>query len=267
MTLDFNALQAVIMDMDGVLWRSENPLNGMQEFITFLHEQEIPFALATNNSGKTRADYLAKFGRMDVHTIQAEQLVTSGTATASYLQANYPPQTPIYVIGMDGLRTTLSESGFMISQDEAEIVVVGIDFDFTYKKARHATLLINNGADFIGTNPDTSFPAPAGNVPGAGSLVQMIAAATDKDPVMIGKPAKAMFEVALDIVQSTPEHTLMIGDRLNTDIQGGHEVGMKTALVLSGVTSPDVVANHPIQADAVFDDLADLLTQWQNAIS
>ena len=134
---------------------------------------------------------------MGVSGVAPEHIVTSGTATASYLQAQYPPATRMYVIGGDGLKQLLIRAGFELVETKAELVVCGIDFDLTYNKLRTATLLIRSGARFIGTNPDSSFPSPEGLVPGAGSILALIEAASGCAPTIIGKPERGMFEVAL----------------------------------------------------------------------
>jgi 4-nitrophenyl phosphatase len=277
MTLDFKTLQAVIMDMDGVLWRGDEPLPYVREFIHFVQAQGLPVALATNNSSRHPSHFISKLAKFDIHTVPQDAIVTSGTATADYLHQQFGDDVRVYLIGMDGLAQVLTEAGIEVmrsaSPDDAErlsAVVVGIDFDFNYEKARLATLLIRAGVPFIGTNPDTSFPAPEGLLPGAGSLVQMIAAASDTEPVIIGKPARAMFEMALQRM-GTPEgvpnfaHTLMIGDRLNTDIEGALALGMPTALVMTGVTNPEVLRKSPIIPTQVFTDLGDLLGRWREA--
>lgn len=263
--MSLSQIKAVISDMDGVLWRGDNRLPGMVELFAFLRENEIPFALATNNSGRHTDNYVKKLARMGVENITPHQLVTSATATVDYLKAHYDKGTRLHVIGNEGLFQTLTEAEFTITDTDVSAVVVGLDFAFSYDKARQATLLINQqDVAFIGTNPDTSFPSPEGLVPGAGSLIQMIQSVTGIAPTIIGKPKSAMFEVALARVGARPEETLMIGDRLNTDIQGASAVGMQTAFVLTGVnTRADI---EDIQPDYVFDGLPELLNAWRASL-
>lgn len=255
-------IKAVVSDMDGVLWRGDNRLPGMVEFFDFLREEDIPFVLATNNSGRHTDNYVEKLAKLGVHGITPRELVTSATATVDYLKNRYPDGACLYVVGNPGLFQTLEEANFTLTDSDVVAVVAGLDFEFSYEKARHATLLIrNHGADFIGTNPDTSFPSPEGLVPGAGSVIGMIALASGVDPVIIGKPKRAMFEVALQRLGSAPAETLMIGDRLNTDIEGGFHAGLKTAMVLTGVNSRDDI--EAIQPDYVFDGLPELIQAWR----
>jgi 4-nitrophenyl phosphatase len=254
-------IKAVVSDMDGVLWRGTSPLPGVAEFFGLLRERGIPFVLATNNSGRHPEDYVEKLATMGVPDMAAWQIVTSGTATADYLKQQYPIGARLYVIGNPGLVRVITESGFTLADTDVEAVVAGIDFDFTYSKARTATYLIRNtGAAFIGTNPDVTYPAPEGLVPGAGSVIGMIQLATGIIPTIIGKPQRAMFDVAVQRLGVPAASTLMIGDRLDTDIAGGHAAGLKTALVLSGVSIREEI--EKFQPDYIYADLLALMQAW-----
>lgn len=261
--MNFSIIKAVIADMDGVLWRGDVPLPGLIEFFELLCARGLPFALATNNSAKSPADYVAKLERMGVLSIREEQIITSGTASISYMQARYSAGTRVYVLGGDGLRKILTDAGFTVSEDGADVVVVGFAPQLTYERLKKATLLIRGGADFIGTNPDPSIPTPEGLAPGAGSIIAAVKTATDCEPIIIGKPHPPMFEAALRLLGTSPAETLMIGDRLTTDIEGAQQVGLRTALVLTGVTTRDELAVSPIKPDGVFEDLVELIAGWR----
>jgi 4-nitrophenyl phosphatase len=264
--MDFRHIRGVVMDMDGVLWRGNEPLPGLAELFAWLAETRMPYVLASNNSGTTPADYVAKLARMGVDDVPESSIVTSGTATAAYLQARYRPGTRVHVLGMDGLRQTLDEAGYDVydqSDDEpVEVVVVGIDFALTYDKLKQAALYIRSGAEFVGTNPDRTFPMPQGLVPGTGSLIAALEAATDRQPVVIGKPGRPMFQAALDVLDSPPAQTVMIGDRLDTDIMGAQEAGLRTILLFSGVTTADELARAEMWPDVAYDGLPELLKAW-----
>lgn len=265
--MKFSAVDAVVLDMDGVLWRGNDPLPGMQEVFQWFDEQAIPFALATNNSGKTPADYIQKLRRMGVQGVPESAIVTSGMATAMYLQKRYPAGTRVHVFGMDGLRRIMDAAGFDTADADGQtpnVVVAGINFDLTYERLKKAALYVRDGATFIGTNDDSTFPSPEGLVPGAGSMIAALETATGQQATIIGKPGLPMFEAALEIVRTAPERTLMVGDRLNTDIQGAQQAGMKTALVLTGITSPDELssAENDIWPDVAFEGLPELLRAW-----
>ncbi len=252
-------IKAIISDMDGVLWRGSQALPGMTEFFELLFERELDFVLATNNSSRTQGDYVDKLASMGVAGIQPRHIVTSGTATVSTLQTRYSAGTRIHVLGGAGLKRMLSEAGYELVDACAEAVVCGIDFDLTYEKARTATLLIRAGARFIGTNPDPSFPAPEGLVPGAGSIIALITAASGQSPTIIGKPERGMFDAALRQLETCPEETLMIGDRIGTDIAGAKTLGIKTALVMTGVETVESLQASEIQPDRVFAGLPELI--------
>ncbi len=261
--MSLKSIRAVISDMDGVLWEGNQPLPGIQALFAFLREQPLPFALATNNSTNSPANYVQKLAKMGVPDVPESSIITSSIATALYLQTRYPAGTRLYMVGMAGLREQLEKAGFVLADHDVQAVVSGGDFEFTYEKAKRATLLIRAGADFIGTNPDVTFPTPEGLVPGAGSILAMLEAATEQKPLVVGKPEPAMFEAALRILQTLPEETLMIGDRLDTDIAGAHHAGLQTALVLTGITQRDDLPDSPVQPDFVFETLEELLRAWQ----
>jgi len=261
--MKYSTINAVVLDMDGVLWRGNDPLPGMTELFEWLAEADIPYALATNNSSRTRAMYVEKLAKMGVSGVPEERIVTSGTATADYLQKHYPAGTPVHVLGMDGLRQMLTEAGFDVSGEETpQGVVAGIDFEMTYERLKVAALHIRAGADFIGTNPDKTFPAPEGLVPGAGSILAALEAATDREPLVIGKPFEPMFTAALDALGTSPENTLMVGDRLNTDVQGAQAAGLKTALLFTGVTTQDDMETSDVWPDVAYEGLPELLKAW-----
>lgn len=258
--MDYSDIQTIISDMDGVLWHGDVPLPGIHEFFDLLRDRQIPFALATNNSSKTRQDYVDKLAQMGVTGITPEHIVTSGTATAAYVAKHYGTSTPVHVFGSDGLRSIMRDAGFQLTNDgDARVVVAGIDWELTYEALKRAAYLIRNGADFIGTNPDTTYPMPDGPAPGTGSMLAALEAATGVKPTVIGKPFPYMFEAALDLLGSEPAHTLMIGDRLNTDIVGAVKLGLPTAMVMTGISDADEVRQSAIQPDAIYDDLPSLV--------
>jgi 4-nitrophenyl phosphatase len=199
-------------------------------------------------------------------TVSPDEVLTSGQATADYLTGIAPTGTRLFVVGQDGLRTALHRAGFSLVEDEAEFVVVGMDFDVCYERLAQATLLIRAGARFIGTNPDLTFPSERGIVPGAGSLLAFLEAATDVTPTVIGKPHTVMIEQALERLGAHPSETGMLGDRLETDILAGRRAGLSTILVLSGVTDRALLAGSGIQPDLVFRDVGHLHKAWREAL-
>ncbi|NPV65598.1 MAG: HAD-IIA family hydrolase [Anaerolineae bacterium] len=256
-------IRAAVLDMDGVLWRGNAALPGLVELFEFFDQAGISYILATNNSTTTVNAYVEKLRRFGV-TVRPESIVTSAVATADYLRLHYGDGVRVHVVGEAGLIQTLAEAGYSSVAADANVVVVGLDREVTYEKLRRASTMIRNGARFIGTNADRTFPMPDGLVPGAGSLLAFLQACTDQQPLVIGKPEATMFAMALTRLGTRPDQTLMVGDRVDTDVVGARQAGLLTALVLSGVTSADMLASSPAQPDLLFDDIAALRQAWQS---
>jgi len=228
-------LQALILDMDGVLYRGNTAIPGAANLLRWLAERRFPFLLLTNNSTLTPQAYERKLASLGID-VRAERILTSAVATAHYLARNFPSRSRVYVIGEEGLQICIAERGFTLTDQQPEIVVVGLDRELTYAKLCEATLAIRGGARFIATNPDRTLPTEIGEAPGAGAIIAAVAAATDQAPTIIGKPNPPMLELALRLLGQPRERTAIVGDRLDTDILGGQRLGLPTILVLSGVT-------------------------------
>jgi 4-nitrophenyl phosphatase len=261
--LALNNYNAVILDMDGVLYRGKLPLPGVNELLALFQRRGISYACATNNATLTPAQFEAKLAAMGI-AIPAARIVTSPIATRRHLEGEAPRGTPMFCVGMDGLRTALFGDGYYAESDERpEYVVVGMDFEVTYRQLRRACLHIRAGARFVGTNPDTTFPAEDGIVPGCGALLALLAAGAETVPFVIGKPGPTMFHATVALLGADPARTLTIGDRLDTDIAGSAAAGLASALVLTGVTSRAHLLASSVQPDAVFDDLPGLVKAWE----
>lgn len=255
-------IKAVVSDMDGVLWRGNQPVRGLGEFFAFLRERKIRFILATNNATRTAAQYAIKLAEMGVQVAEAEVL-PSCDVVSDYLAAAAPKGAHVFVVGEAALADSLTARGFVVSEDQAEYVVAGLDRYATYAKLARAARFIRNGARFIGTNPDRTFPGENEIAPGAGSLLAFIEAATDVKPFIVAKPEPEMFRQALARLGSQPEETVMIGDRLETDILGGQQAGLKTILVLSGIHQEEDIAKFGIHPDWIFSDIGELTQVWR----
>jgi 4-nitrophenyl phosphatase len=258
-------LRNLIIDMDGVLYRGTEVIPGTKGFMDFLREQGIGFVLATNNSTRTPQQFVDKLSRMGV-TTHADEVLTSSLATVGYLASIAPPGARVFMVGQDGLRTALREAGFALVEQDADYVVAGMDFGICYERLAEAAMQIRAGARFIGTNPDRTFPSERGIVPGAGSLLAFLEAATSVAPVIIGKPETNMMEQALGRMGAQKETTAVVGDRLETDILAGQRTGLLTILVLSGITDEALLAESEIQPDLTFDDVGHLHAIWKEAL-
>jgi 4-nitrophenyl phosphatase len=221
--------------------------------------------LATNNSTRTPQQYVDKLAAMGVG-IHTSEVLTSAQATASHMASIAPPGTEVFVVGQDGLLAALEEAGFLLVEENAEFVVVGMDSAICYERLAQATLLIRAGARFIGTNPDKTFPSERGIVPGAGSLLAFLETASGVSPTVIGKPAPAMIEQALARTGADAVSAAMLGDRLETDILAGQQAGLLTLLVMSGITDKGILAESEIQPDLVYRDVAHLHADWCEVI-
>jgi 4-nitrophenyl phosphatase len=257
-------VRAVLLDMDGVLYVGDSPLPGVQDFLDYLTGKGIQWLCVTNNASKTPVMFAEKLARMQV-TASPEHVLSSAQATAMWLadevRNNGAGPGKVIMLGMIGLREALLEQGFELTDDpfNAAYAVAGAHFELTYPELADVTLAIRNGARFVGTNPDTSFPSERGELPGTGSILALLAAASGVQPTVVGKPNAAMFEQAMRRLNVEPQQTLMIGDRYETDIAGAIELGMPTAAVLTGITDLAGFEQADPPPDIVVDDLPALL--------
>ncbi|GJM40412.1 MAG: acid sugar phosphatase [Ardenticatenaceae bacterium] len=260
-----NNIQNLILDMDGVLWHGETPLPGLSDFFKTLRANDIQFVMATNNASKTPQQYVEKLAKFGV-PVTEEQIFTSAEATGDYLLRTYPAGAKAYVAGDVGLVTAVQKRGFkLLSVEEvmggetAVFVVAGFNPNAAYPVLAAGALLIHKGADFIGTNPDLTFPSEYGPLPGAGSFLAFIEAGSGVKPTVIGKPGPLIFQMAMQKLGGTPQNTAMVGDRLETDIAGGKAAGLQTILVLSGISQPDDVAKATdLQPNFIFDSIQEI---------
>lgn len=250
--------EAFIFDMDGVLYRGKQALPGVNEIIAALEARGLPYLLATNNSTATPADYVRRMAGYGV-TVTESHLQTSATATRDYLKRELPDGAVLLPIGAAALTEQLQAgTTFKITDDPAEdvaAVVVGLDQGFTYERMTRAMKAIRNGARFIATNADATLPVEDGVLPGAGTMIAAIATASGRQPTVIGKPETLMMTSAVAQLGTSASKTVMIGDRLDTDILAAARAGLTTALVLTGVTTRDDLAGSDIVPDYVFTDL------------
>ena len=244
--------------MDGVIWRNKVPIGNLQAIFQRINETGFKYAFATNNSTKTVASYVDLLNGLGIPVI-GDQVFTSGLVTAHILLSTLSPGSELYVIGMPGLMETLTEKGFEVGFNSPAAVVVGLDETLTYEKLKIAVSLVMNDLPFFGTNPDVAIPTPDGLHPGAGSILAAIESASGVSPKIIGKPQPTIFECALEFLQTSPAETLVIGDRLSTDIAGGQVAGCQTGLVLSGVTEFNEAITWRPKIDFISDDLASLV--------
>jgi 4-nitrophenyl phosphatase len=249
-------LRGLILDMDGVLMRGNSPLPGVPELFSVLRSRSISVVVASNNSTPTIDQVLDRVNRAGADADPSE-ILTSSLATADYLQQQMPGGGRVFVVGEAGLFAAVADAGYEIAEDHrrVEAVVVGMCRDLTWEMLVQATLAIRAGARFIGTNPDPTFPSEIGIGPGAGTILAALRAASETEPVIIGKPEPHLFRAALARLGTRIDETAVVGDRLETDILGGRNVGLTTILVLTGVTTSHDLSGSTIVPDWTFDDL------------
>jgi 4-nitrophenyl phosphatase len=249
---------AFIFDMDGVLYRGQQALPGLVEIFNALDVREIPYLLATNNSMATPATYVARMAAYGV-TVDASRIQTSATATRDVLRRQLQEDAMLFVIGMPALAEQLQDgTTFKVTNDptdDIDAVVSGLDQTFTYDKLKSASTAIRNGAVFYATNADATLPVENGFIPGAGSIIAAIATASGKQPIVVGKPEPLMMASGVEQLGAQASRTVMIGDRLDTDILAAQRAGLTTALVLTGVTQRSDLVGSEVIPDYVFTDL------------
>jgi NagD protein len=244
--------------MDGVIYRGGTLVPGAQDFVAGLLETKTPFLFLTNNSEQTPLDLKNKLLSLGIHGIREDNFITSAMATAEFL-ASQKPNGTAYVIGGGGLINELYNAGYSITEHKPDYVVVGRTVNFNYQMLLKAAKFIQDGAKFIGTNPDLTDRAPDGTLePACGSILAAIEKATGKTPYIVGKPNAVMMMFARKKLNARSSETIMIGDRMDTDIVGGIEAGMRTCLVLSGVSTRETIAEFPYQPTYIFNTVGEI---------
>jgi NagD protein len=245
-----------LMDMDGVLVYEDRLIPGADRFVAQLREAGLPFLVLTNNSIYTPRDLAARL-RLTGLEVPPEAIWTSALATARFLDQQRPNATA-YAVGEAGLTTALHEVGYVLSERDPDYVVLGETRSYSFEAITRAIRLVHAGARFIATNPDPTGPSPLGPLPATGAVAALVSRATGVAPYFVGKPNPLMMREALRAIDAHSEQTVMIGDRMDTDIVAGIEAGMETILVLSGVTSRAEAERHPYRPSRIVESVADL---------
>jgi len=242
--------------MDGVLVSGSTMIPGADRFVARLKSNETKFLVLTNNPLYTPGDLAHRLKAMGLD-VSAGSIFTSAMATARFLQAQKPGGTA-FVIGESGLTEPIHDAGYIITDMAPDYVVLGETHAYNLGRITKAIRLIVDGARFIATNPDPSGPTDEGIVPACGAMAALIEAASGKSPFYVGKPNPLMMRTALNYLDVHSENTVMIGDRMDTDIVAGVESGMQTILVLSGVTERDDVDRYPYQPTRMVESVAEI---------
>ena len=276
-------VRGVIFDVDGTLVRGNEPITGADAGLAAVERAGLRRLFVSNNPMKPPAAYERRLGRAGI-TAEASDVITAGTVTAAYLTEHHASDE-IAVVGESGLVDLLRSAGLSVTvvgsgTDTAgaassadrdaeaqmdggaapDVLVASVDRDFNYETLRESLwLLEDSSVTFVGTDPDIVIPAPEGDVPGSGAVIDAIANVAGRDPsIVLGKPSDTVRTMALDHLDLPPEDVLVVGDRLDTDVALGERAGMTTALVRTGVTDEADLAASPIEPDYVLDSLAEL---------
>jgi len=274
-------LRLVIFDLDGVMYRGRQPVPGAAAMVAMLRERGLLVRFATNNSMATRAMYVPRLVEMGV-PVELDEIVTSTSATIDHLRAHLPDVRTVMAVGAPGMLEELRTAGFdaTAAGDAVEpsydggpldasydAVIAGLDPSFDFRRLAAASTAIRAGARFIATNADLRYPTPTGFLPGAGSIIAALRAASGAEPLIIGKPEPGIFRAILERAGVRPSEAVAIGDNPDADVVAAHRAEMRSILVLTGVADaalaatldgerrPDHVAGDPSEAAA-------LLRQW-----
>jgi HAD superfamily hydrolase (TIGR01457 family) len=246
-----------LLDMDGTLYLGDEVFPGAVDFLQTLTDTGRRYIYLTNNSSRSREDYVERLCRLGF-PCRLEDVLTSGMATALYLQQTYPGQR-VYLVGNQALRRELESYGICLVETEADVVVAGFDTELTYDKLNRAAAFLRHGAPFVAANPDLVCPLPAGeSMPDCGSICALLTAATGATPHYIGKPNQGIIQLAAQETGVSVGEICCVGDRLYTDIAAGINAGAVSALVLSGETDKASLAASDLCPDYVFQDVSAL---------
>ena len=260
-------IQLYLFDMDGTLYLGERLYDFTLELLDTIKNTGRRYLFMTNNSSKSVEDYIKKLAKLGISATR-EDFITSSQATAYYLKQNYPKHR-LYVCGTNSLKKELEREGFTVTENLAEVdcIVMGFDTELTFKKLEDVSRLLLTREDipYIATNPDYVCPTEFGSVPDCGSVCDMIFNATGKRPVVIGKPSPLMPQLAMAQHGYAKEETAVVGDRIYTDVKSGLQAGITGILVLSGETTPEILAQSEDKPHLVLQDASAIITALKNS--
>ncbi len=254
---DLRAKKGFICDMDGVIYHGNKLLPGVEAFLTFLRQEKKEFLFLTNSSERAPRELQQKLARLGLE-VDERHFYTSALSTAAFLKAQCPGGS-VYVIGEPGLVGALYDAGLTMNEVNPDYVVLGETNAYSFEKIERAVALVRGGAKLIGTNPDLTGPVEGGIVPACKALMAPIELATGRKPYYLGKPNPLMMRLAQSLLDGTNEETVIIGDRMDTDIVAGVESGIDTVLVLSGVTTEHEMRKYPYRPNYVLNGVGDIV--------
>lgn len=250
-------IECYLFDMDGTLYLGGQLLPGAKDLVAYLREQSIPHYFLTNNSSRSKMDYVKKLNALGI-PVKADEIFTSGEATAIYLKKQ-KPGARIFIVGTPSLEREFVSYGFELVQENPDYAVLGFDTTMTYEKIWKLCDFIREGKPYIATHPDINCPTETGFMPDIGAMMEMIASSTGQRPdVIVGKPHRPIIDAILEKTGFEPGQLAMIGDRLYTDIALG-KAGINTILVLSGEAKREDIPSAPVPPDLVLENVGAIL--------
>ncbi len=260
-------MRLYLFDMDGTLYLGDRLYDFTQELLETIRQTGRRYLFMTNNSSKSVADYIKKLEKLGISATR-EDFITSSQATAYYLKQHHPNHR-LYVCGTKSLKDELTTEGFAVTENlsETDCIVMGFDTELTFQKLADVSYLLatREQIPYIATNPDYVCPTEFGSVPDCGSVCDMIFNATGKRPVVIGKPSPLMPQLAMARYGYTKEETAVVGDRIYTDIQSGLNAGVTGVLVLSGETTPEILAQSEVKPHLVLQNASAIIKALKNS--
>lgn len=252
-------VRALFLDMDGVLWSDKEEIGNLHEIFESVRESGLKVFFGSNNATRTPVEYCEKLAAFGV-SVEPEQFFTSGIATIRQLRTDFPDGPKVYVFGSPSLKKLLMDNGIEVVEENADVVLASMDRDISYEKISRAMIEIcEHGAKFYATNTDSTFATEKGWRPGGGVMVGTVRTCTGVEPFVIGKPNTIMIDMCCKANGLAPDEIMAVGDRYETDIQGGINYGAKTALVLSGYETAETAALLDPKPDLVCADLAEVV--------
>ncbi len=245
-------IKSILLDLDGTVYHGTKPVAGASRFVQQLKQNGLDCLFVTNRANRSAPTVCRILGEMGIEC-EVENLLTSAQATARHLSPG-----KFYYIGEEPLCQALVEGGHIPSEDNPDYVIVGYDPFVTYQKLEKATLFLRAGAKFIGTNPDKVLFTEYGIIPGNGAILAALTVASEVEPTIIGKPERVIIDIALQQLNISPQEALLVGDNIETDVRAGHNAGVPTALILTGVSSREDLAQSTLQPDWVVENFEEL---------
>ena len=259
--MDYKKCELFLFDMDGTLWLGDQLFTFTKELLATIRAQGKRFLYMTNNSSRSVYDHMKKLHRLGITDATEDDFITSSQVTATYLLKNFPGKK-MYVCGTASLKKELADAGIWVTDtyaEDIEVVVMGFDTELSFQKLEDLSRLLTRDLPYIATNPDYVCPTEFGSVPDCGSVADMIFNSTGKRPLFIGKPSPLMVETAMEQQGIGADKTIVVGDRCYTDIACGVRAGVTALLVMSGETTPEILAASDVKPTCVLADCGELL--------